>query len=190
MILSLAEQLSSAPPSPKPVPRHRLGSELCLLARLPSTGSYDRLSVHTITNISQAFLQREASQTAPKAILRQLRRSPTPPSSPPPHPASDEPEDSSTRERRDSISSSASLPSPTTPSSWSFSIPKFNSTKTWKEPQVGAFRLQWTWDSYRRFCQPFEIFRAIERQDIMFLMEVRDRAFPVSSYSLWNRLVI
>lgn len=28
-------------------------------------------------------------------------------------------------------------------------------------------------------CQPFEVFRAIERKDIMFLMEIRDRAFPV-----------
>jgi len=27
--------------------------------------------------------------------------------------------------------------------------------------------------------QPFEVFRAIERKDIMFLMEIRDRAFPV-----------
>lgn len=27
--------------------------------------------------------------------------------------------------------------------------------------------------------QPFEVFRAIERKDLMFLMEVRDRAFSV-----------
>ncbi|KAI9574582.1 hypothetical protein HD554DRAFT_2011948 [Boletus coccyginus] len=142
IILSLAEQLTPAPSSPKPVPRHRLDSELCLPVRLPST----------------AFLQREASQAGPKAVLRQLRRSPTPPSSPPP---SEVPEDSSTGERRNNVSQSASPTSPTTPSSWSFTIPKFGSTKTWKEPQ------------------PFEVFRAIERKDIMFLMEVRDRAFPL-----------
>lgn len=133
IILLLAEQFASGPPSPKPMPRHRLDSELCLPVRLPSTGSYDRLSPHIIANVSQAFLQREASQAAPKAVLRQLRRSPTPPSSPPP---SEEPEDSSTGERRNSVSQNASPTSPTTPSSWSFTIPKFGSTKTWKEPQV------------------------------------------------------
>ncbi|KAH0840025.1 hypothetical protein J3R83DRAFT_988 [Lanmaoa asiatica] len=158
IILSLAEQLTSEPPSPKPLPRHRLGSELCLPVRLPSTGSYDCLSAYIIADVSQAFLQREATQAAPKAILRQLRRSPTPPSSPPPQPASEEPEDSSPR---NSISPSASPTSPTTPSSWSISIPKFSSPKTWKEPQ------------------PFEVFRAIEDKDIMFLMEIRDRAFPL-----------
>lgn len=136
IILFLAEQFASEPQSPKPVPRYRLGSELCLPARLPSTGSYDFLLVHIIANVSQAFLQREASQAAPQAILRQLRHSPTPPSSPPPQLASDEPEDGSTRERRNSVSPSASPTSPTTPSSWSFSIPKFSSTKAWKEPQV------------------------------------------------------
>ncbi|KAF8558887.1 hypothetical protein OG21DRAFT_1474706 [Imleria badia] len=139
MILSLVQQLILEPPSPKPIPRHRFHSEPCLPARLPSS----------------AFLQREASQAAPKAIIRQLRRSPTPPTSPSP---SEEPEDG---ERRNSVSPSASPTSPTTPSSWSISIPNFSSTKTWKEPQ------------------PFEIFRAIERKDIMFLMEVRDRAFPL-----------
>jgi len=139
----LAEQLTLEPPSPKPVPRHWVGSEPCLPARLPST----------------AFLQREASQAAPKAILRQLRRSPTPPSSPPPQLASEESEDGSTRERRDSVSSSASPTSPSTPLNWI--MPRSNSTRTWKEPQ------------------PFEIFRAIENKDIMFLMEIRDRAFPL-----------
>jgi hypothetical protein len=32
--------------------------------------------------------------------------------------------------------------------------------------------------------QPFEIFRAIERKDIIFLMEVRDKAFHVCSFVL------
>ncbi|KIJ20172.1 hypothetical protein PAXINDRAFT_96426 [Paxillus involutus ATCC 200175] len=91
-------------------------------------------------------------------MLRQLRRSPTPPSSPPPEVEYEE--GSPTTERRDSISPTASPPSsPTSSWSWSLSIPKLSST--WKEPQ------------------PFEVFRAIERKDIMFLMEVRDRAFPL-----------
>ena len=133
MVLFLAAQLSSEPPSPKPVPRRPLDSELCLPARLPSTGLYECLLVHIIANISQAFLQREASQAAPKAILRQLRRSPTPPSSPPP---SGEPGDIATYESQDSVSPSASPTAPTAPSKWSISLPKFSSAKTWKEPQV------------------------------------------------------
>lgn len=137
IVLSLSE-----PPTPKPIPRHRLNSELCLPVRLPSIGSYGRRSVHIIANVSQAFLQREASQAAPKAVLRQLRRSPTPPSTPPPP---DEPGDISTRESQDSVSPSAS---PTTPSSWSISIPKFISGKTWKEPQVYRFILNGVCISY------------------------------------------
>ena len=34
--------------------------------------------------------------------------------------------------------------------------------------------------AYHVMCQPYEILRAIERKDIMFLMEVRDRSFEVS----------
>lgn len=132
LIHTLAEQLASEPSSPKPVPRPRQPSALCLPARLPSTGSYDYLLVYIIANVSQAFLQREASQAAPGAILRQLRRSPTPPSST----TSDEPGDTLTRERRDSVSSTASPTSPTRPSSWIISIPKLSSSKSWKEPQV------------------------------------------------------
>ena len=137
LILSLAEQLSSEPPSPKPTARHRVSSAVCLPARLPSTGSYLRLSLHIIANVSQAFLQREASQAAPKAILRQLRRSPTPPSSPPPP---EEPDESSTSERRNSITPSASPTSPTTPLSWSTGSPRLSSNNAWKEPQVRTFR--------------------------------------------------
>ncbi|KAL4075935.1 hypothetical protein J3A83DRAFT_4357072 [Scleroderma citrinum] len=129
----------------QPLPRHQVKNEPCLPTRLPSTG----------------FLQREADQAAPKAILRQLRRSPTPPLSPPP---GFEP-DSTAHDGSDSQGRRSSPSSPTSPQS-SLSSSKFNIlsqslSKSWKEPQ------------------PFEVFRAIERKDIMFLMEVRDRAFPL-----------
>lgn len=123
--------------------RARISPDPCLPARLPTTG----------------FLQREAEQNAPKAVLRQLRRSPTPPLSPttechdvtddtPPHPG-----------RRDSVSSNPDQSSPTRALAGIFS--RSQPSGSWKEPQ------------------PFEVFRAIERKDIMFLMEVRDRAFPL-----------
>lgn len=84
-----------------------------------------------VSNVSQGFLQREADQTAPKAILRQLRRSPTPPLSPPP----DFEPDSSTH---DGSGLQSSVSSPTSPSSPStkFNIPPTRFSASWKEPQV------------------------------------------------------
>lgn len=60
---------------------------------------------------------------------------------------------------------------------------------TWKEPQVRLMILLVL--SLIHPIQPFEIFRAIENKDIMFLMEVRDRAFHVRYFSLLvNKLKI
>ncbi|KAF7355222.1 hypothetical protein MSAN_01438000 [Mycena sanguinolenta] len=129
----------------RPIPRRRVSSDPCLPERLPTTG----------------FLQREADLDAPKAILRQLRRSPTPPTSPELETVeSPTAEELPTHERRPSLSSLASSTS---------SIKSFGSSliqrrqdksqSSWKEPQ------------------PFEVLRAVERKDIMYLMEVRDRAF-------------
>lgn len=104
---------------------------------------------------STAFLQREAEHAAPKAFSRQLRDNRTPTSSPT-SAFQSESEEQGGHTRRTSISS---LASPSSPSS---SFAKFvTPSKTWKDPQ------------------PFEIFRAVERKDIMFLMEVRDRAFQL-----------
>ncbi|EGO00931.1 hypothetical protein SERLA73DRAFT_178937 [Serpula lacrymans var. lacrymans S7.3] len=141
IILSLAGQLDSQVVIQTPVPRQRDLTGPCLPSRLPSTG----------------FLEREAQQDAPKAVLRQLRRSPTPPQSPT---AEDEVTPPSPKQN-DSASSPPSA-SPTQ-STFRFNFP-FKSAKpqgAWKEPQ------------------PFEIFRAVEQKDIMFLMEVRDRAFQL-----------
>ncbi|CCM05649.1 uncharacterized protein FIBRA_07879 [Fibroporia radiculosa] len=120
---------------------------------------------------SQAFIQREAEQLAPKAVIKQLRRSPSPSpptslaedetiSSPEQEPDSEETEDQTRQRSRtrsfSSVLSSISLPSPKLPR---LRITPSAKSSVWKEPE------------------PFEIFRAVEKKDITFLMEVRDRAF-------------
>ncbi|KAJ7499005.1 hypothetical protein FB451DRAFT_1427791 [Mycena latifolia] len=90
----------------RPVPRRRVSSNPCLPERLPTTSKWQHRT---------RFLQREAEIVAPKAILRQLRRSPTP--SPPNSP----------------------------------------------EPDAEV--------------EENPVLRAVERKDIMYLMEIRDRSF-------------
>ncbi|THH17941.1 hypothetical protein EW146_g2945 [Bondarzewia mesenterica] len=125
---------SSDTPSSFPSMKPRLPSMLCLPSGLPST----------------SFLQREAEQMAPKSVLKQLRRSPTPPS-----PGAIE----------DALSSPIVDPRPIALRSPTVSSPKLrlskdaNTNTVWQEPQ------------------PYEVLRAVERKDIAYLMEVRDRAF-------------
>lgn len=140
IILSIVDRFSPDF-AQRSVTRARVSPDPCLPARLPATG----------------FLQREAEQNAPKAVLRQLRRSPTPPS--PTTEYHDATEDTQPHVgRRGSVSSDSDKTSPT---GSLFTFPRSQPSGGWKEPQ------------------PFEVFRAIERKDIMFLMEVRDRAFPL-----------
>ncbi|KAG2135919.1 uncharacterized protein EDB93DRAFT_1170271 [Suillus bovinus] len=140
LILSIVDHLSPDF-AQRSLSRARVSSDLCLPARLPTTG----------------FLQREAEQNAPKAVLRQLRRSPTPPS--PTTEYHDATEGTSPHAwRRGSVSSDSDQ---TSPAQSLFTFSRSQASGGWKEPQ------------------PFEVFRAIERKDIMFLMEVRDRAFPL-----------
>ncbi|KAF8529068.1 hypothetical protein BU17DRAFT_37260 [Hysterangium stoloniferum] len=99
-----------------------------------------------------AFMQREAEYGVSKALVRQLRRrssSPTLES-----PALDEPT-SPRLSRRLSRTSEGSFTSTSNTDGPIRDV----STTNWKEPQ------------------PFEVLRAVERKDIVFLMEVRDRAF-------------
>ncbi|KAI5124842.1 hypothetical protein M0805_007276 [Coniferiporia weirii] len=134
-VLELAGQLDGASSDCiRPQLQKVLSSEPCLLSRLPST----------------SFLEREGERSGPKEILRQLRRSPSPPSV-------DEEPSPTERVHRPRTDSDASAGS----SSWKgWLSPKTKGrTGSWKEPQS------------------YEIFRAIEGKDIMFLMEVRDRAF-------------
>ncbi|KAJ7283739.1 hypothetical protein C8J57DRAFT_1432781 [Mycena rebaudengoi] len=110
------------------------------------------------SNPYTGFLQREAESVAPKAILRQLRRSPTPPLTSPEL----EPEESQgnhERQRRPSLTSLAS--SSSSIKSFGSSLVQHKRDPNWKEPE------------------PYEVLRAVERKDIMYLMEVRDRAFPL-----------
>ncbi|KAG7449270.1 uncharacterized protein BT62DRAFT_945391 [Guyanagaster necrorhizus] len=116
--------------------RRRVTSDPCLPERLPSS----------------AFLLREAESVAPNEILRQLRRSPSPPSSPPA-----EDDDDFTHLRSSSVRSTASASVQAKAKSKVTDTQCFGGP--WKEPQ------------------PFEVFRAVERKDIMYLMEIRDRAF-------------
>ncbi|KAJ7068185.1 hypothetical protein C8F01DRAFT_1117211 [Mycena amicta] len=120
----------------RPIPRRRVTSDPCLPERLPST----------------SILQRDAEFDAPKAVLRQLRRSPTP--SPPHSPESPTAEEES--QRRQSITS---IESSTSIKSFGSVFKQNPTSHSWKEPQ------------------PYEVLRAVERKDIMYLMELRDRAF-------------
>ncbi|KAJ7047456.1 hypothetical protein C8F04DRAFT_1058891 [Mycena alexandri] len=128
----------------RPVPRRRVSSDPCLPERLPTT----------------SFLQREAEIDAPKAILRQLRRSPTPPNSPEPE-LSETEEETSGHQRRPSLSSLASSAS---------SIKSFGSSLIQRRQDARP-------DSAWKEPQPFEVLRAVERKDVMYLMEIRDRSF-------------
>ena len=130
-------------------------------------------------------MEREATDLAPKAVLRQLRRTPTPPS-----PESDARDDDlPQRTRRASVSSVTS--SPTTKSTKSPT--KDVRTTSWAEPQVGLLVICAIFLDHCARCQPFEVLRAIERKDVIYLMEIRDRSFPVSETELslifFNRYV-
>ncbi|KAJ8698235.1 hypothetical protein PTI98_004968 [Pleurotus ostreatus] len=135
---------------PRPLARPRVSSEPCLPERLPSGG----------------FLQREAEYSAPRAILRQLRRSPSPPQTPVDEEA-DEDEEQTTILTDTPESPMDAPPSPT------FSIKSaVRSVLRAKSFQQRPQSTPW------KEPQPFEVFRAVEQKDIMFLMEIRDRAFP------------
>ncbi|KIY73676.1 hypothetical protein CYLTODRAFT_416707 [Cylindrobasidium torrendii FP15055 ss-10] len=98
----------------------------------------------------RAFIEREAELTAPGAILRQLRRSPPPRDDDPSNseiPASPTSSRHSRTGTSDTEATSPSLTYAATP------------TIPWKEP------LGW------------EVLRAVERKDIEYLIQVRERAF-------------
>ncbi|KAJ6516003.1 hypothetical protein C8R45DRAFT_811479 [Mycena sanguinolenta] len=143
LVQFLGGKLESESPN-RPIPRRRVSSHPCLPERLPTTG----------------FLQREADLDAPKAILRQLRRSPTPPTSPEletvESPTAEE--QPPTHERRPSLSSLASTSSIKSFGS-SLIQRQDKSQSPWKEPQASDVRFART------------------PKDIMYLMEVRDKAF-------------
>ncbi|KAK7061647.1 hypothetical protein R3P38DRAFT_2493853 [Favolaschia claudopus] len=140
----------------RPIPRRRVSSHPVLAERLPTT----------------SFLNREAEDDAPRAILRQLRRSPSP--SPPQSPeleTKDTTEDGSNgHQRRPSLSSLGS--SASSIKSFGSSLLKRRQTQPssgWKEPQASAQMIL--------SLSVIEPFLPFSRKDVMYLMEVRDRAF-------------
>jgi len=139
IVLKLARELDDAATEPPRIGRVRVKSDPCLPQRLPSTG----------------FLERDAEQSIPHRMIKQLR-----------HTLSLEVEDPET-------DASEVPPTPTTPTSPS--TPKAASeTKAKKSP--GSRKQGSTWKAGSE-PESWEIFRAIEKKDLMFLMEVRDRAF-------------
>jgi len=149
LIMHLGESLQ-APETPtrsRRYSREKLSPEPCLLERLPTT----------------AFIQREAEQIAPKTVLKQLRRTPTPPPESEDEDVIEEDEvesDSAPQHtRRPSITSVLSSISSATSNSVRGITSKRRDRGPWKDPQ------------------PYEVFRAVEQKDVMFLMEIRDRAF-------------
>ncbi|KAH9894236.1 hypothetical protein C8Q73DRAFT_790798 [Cubamyces lactineus] len=143
------DEVSSRPTSPSGPPRERSPPDPCMPARLPSSG----------------FIQREAERTAPKAVeaeLERIRKSLEIP--PPPSPKETEGEISqpnsptaSPRSKRKSFLDV--LPSAFLAAKALRSASQSGGNGPWKVPE------------------PYEILRAIERRDVMFLMEVRDRSF-------------
>ncbi|KAF5393918.1 hypothetical protein D9757_000106 [Collybiopsis confluens] len=106
---------------------------------------------------NSSFIQREADSLAPQTYLRQLWRTPLSPTSDSDSDTDSESDDTRSHARRRSSYSTESTSPSASPSriqSAQKALPN-----NWKEPQ------------------PFEVFRAVERKDIPYLMEIRDRAF-------------
>ncbi|TFY72739.1 hypothetical protein EVG20_g247 [Dentipellis fragilis] len=122
-------------PMKEPVP-----SNPCLPLSLPSTG----------------FLQREADTIAPKSIIKQLRRSPSPPSI-------------------DELQEALSSPLIESTASPTISSPTL-SERLFPQHAAGKAKAQAPRGRWKE-PEPYEVLRAVERRDVMYLMEVRDRAF-------------
>ena len=127
-------------PGRGPRKRRALSPDPCLLERLPSSGESLCLSdTYIILYLLKAFIQREVEDAIPRAILRQLRRSPTPPYDEEAE-AEDNPDGNESDSRRERRQSSAS----TTSSSSIKSLKQFlqrqketpRSSINWKDPQV------------------------------------------------------
>ncbi|TBU32153.1 hypothetical protein BD309DRAFT_967457 [Dichomitus squalens] len=151
VVIKISQEIddSEVEPSQHGTPRERCRSDPCLPSRLPG----------------DAFIQREADGLAPKAVkaeLERIRKSLETPTSQhgdsklsPTASVHNSPESSPKARRRSLLDM---LPS------------AFNAAKTLRE---AAKKSEGPW----RQPEPYEIMRAIERRDIMFLMEVRDRSF-------------
>ncbi|KAI0733374.1 hypothetical protein C8Q72DRAFT_636905 [Fomitopsis betulina] len=157
IIRDLARQLEDTEPDPAIMSapmKERLHHQPCMIVRLPTT----------------AFIEREAETLAPQAVARELNRSsPSPPSS----------RDDSTPRSSPGLSLSPTEES-TPPRSRAKSFTSVLSSLSLSSPIAAFRRRSYTpQTSTQKQIEPHEVFAAVERKDIMFLMEVRDRAFPL-----------
>lgn len=181
-------QAGPSAPSARVQTRH----DPCLPSRLPSAGSYFFMSLDCqAPTLSQAFLQREADTIVPRTLEEALSRRTPSPSSPgagsedeapisPQSESSVEVVHEQKRVRRQSLSSVLSTLSTATSNSLrSLSSPRQKVSRPWSEPEVGvSFFIGLHYLTL--WLKSYEVMSAIERKDLVFLMEVRDRAFHVS----------
>lgn len=80
MMLAHIIDKEDQPWRPSPTLKHRIPTEFCLPASLPSTSMFLPSSLLLTPTRVQGFLQREADSIAPKSLLRQSQQSPIPPS--------------------------------------------------------------------------------------------------------------
>lgn len=150
-----ADKVKPPPPDPTslaaPAIRRRVVSEPCLPERLPNT----------------SFLRREAESLAPNTLQKEL--------------ASHRQGEDSVSEESDSEASDtaedvqeeppASPSSPKGSSLFKSIVKSFSGFTSGSRQSQGPA----SWSD----VQPFEVMKAVEDSNIMFLMEVRDRAFPL-----------
>ncbi|KAH9038829.1 hypothetical protein EDB84DRAFT_1587807 [Lactarius hengduanensis] len=144
---AILEHIDTNLTSSTPPMRRRSPPDPCLPASLPST----------------AVILREADLTAPKSLLTQLVRDAS-------HSTDSLREAMATKLTDSPPSPQAPLPEtsgtspPTSPLQRLFSIARpTKADKHWRDPEVSS--------------RPWEVLRAVENKDVIYLMEVRDRAF-------------
>ncbi|KAH9179890.1 hypothetical protein EDB89DRAFT_2147021 [Lactarius sanguifluus] len=156
---AILEHIDSNPTSSTPPMRRRSPPDPCLPASLPSTGTtFHSLPNRVITPVAAVIL-READLTAPKSLLTQLVRDAS-------HSTDSLREAMATKLTDSPPSPQAPLPEtsgtspPTSPLQRLFSMARpTKAGKHWRDPE------------------PWEVLRAVENKDVIYLMEVRDRAF-------------
>ncbi|PVF99770.1 hypothetical protein CPB86DRAFT_846737 [Serendipita vermifera] len=139
-------------------PRRRLASKYVLLERLPSTN----------------VLKRDADITLEQARLRQLRFEPDDPIIESPSASSPDvgEERTNSDEDRDPIHiKDDSRDSRPESNLFGTLVETFNNRRNSAPPRKPVAIKNW------KDPQPYEVLRAVERKDIMYLMEIRDRAF-------------
>ncbi|KZT74442.1 hypothetical protein DAEQUDRAFT_734747 [Daedalea quercina L-15889] len=140
--------------------KERLHADPCMIARLPTS----------------AFIKREAETLAPQAVLKELSRSRTPSPSPP----SSVEESTTPRSSPGPSTEPEATEEPEQPRSRAKSFTSVLSSLSLPSPIASLRRRSYTPQSNtQRPTEPYEVFAAIERKDVMFLMEVRDKAFPL-----------